>query len=750
VTIRAVPTPNQQNMKLKNSSLFRAFFQEHSVAVVFAMAAFLTGTLQAQITLDPAWRVTPDTNSTGFKWAYFQAGVSTPNSVARAESDLALQSIYTNLGDPTVVGGTVQVAIAPSSPATPFNGLLYFDITNVINLSKADSGAKGYFPDDLLEPGFNINASSDGQSAEILTYITLPAGTNWMGVISDDGFATYAGANPSDAFGRSLPLGAFNGGRGADLVGTVFSFVVQQAGTYPFRTVWENGGGDSNIEWFTLPDGTNKVLINDLENGGAPAYRAISGAINPYIKGVGPTPVLAQTESVQKNMTVLLADGTTAVDTNSITLTVDGQPLAFTVTRLGNQVIVTSANLPGFHVASETHTATLSFKNVGGAYTRNQQWSFVGIENLVLPASPVTGENFDAYAEAPDAAHAAPTGWTLTNYSWLELGASGFGANGGDVWDLTSQANDPFANWCMFSTVTGANLESEILQNSTSQTINGLPITGDNWMSNNVLFAASDGRARHTVDINGANMPNQYAPQIQIAVSAPFNLSSVTNPVLTWSSAVRISGNHEQDTLEYSVDNGSNWLVGIIMQNSSTLFYNPDGTYDALKILTNVWVDLPQFPVVQDTNRFFVSAGPLGGKFGDVLAAPITASLSSRIANRNDGAAARRVEAIRLPEAAKKNAVRLRFVHYGSCGWEWAVDNIAFYDIAPATVQTPTAPHIDSIQASNGSITVKWSNGGTLESTSSLINPTWTSTSNSSGTFTEPVGAGAKFYRAHK
>jgi hypothetical protein len=108
------------------------------------------------------------------------------------------------------------------------------------------------------------------------------------------------------------------------------------------------------------------------------------------------------------------------------------------------------------------------------------------------------------------------------------------------------------------------------------------------------------------------------------------------------------------------------------------------------------------------------------------------------------------VEAIRLPEAAKKNAVRLRFVHYGSCGWEWAVDNIAFYDIAPATVQTPTAPHIDSIQASNGSITVKWSNGGTLESTSSLISPTWTSTGNSSGTFSEAVGTGAKFYRAHK
>jgi hypothetical protein len=91
----------------------------------------------------------------------------------------------------------------------------------------------------------------------------------------------------------------------------------------------------------------------------------------------------------------------------------------------------------------------------------------------------------------------------------------------------------------------------------------------------------------------------------------------------------------------------------------------------------------------------------------------------------------------------------LRFSHYGSCGWEWAIDNIAFYDIA-STAQTPGAPHIDSIQASNGSITVKWSNGGTLQSSTSLNNPTWTSTGNSTGTFTESLASGAKFYRVLK
>jgi hypothetical protein len=120
--------------------------------------------------------------------------------------------------------------------------------------------------------------------------------------------------------------------------------------------------------------------------------------------------------------------------------------------------------------------------------------------------------------------------------------------------------------------------------------------------------------------------------------------------------------------------------------------------------------------------------------------------LDSYIANRNDSALARRVEAIRLPAASKKSAVRLRFTHYGSCGWEWALDNIAFYDIAPAT----PAPVITSVKASGGVVTVIWNNGGVLESSPSLVNPVWTSTGNMLGTFSEPASGAAKFYRARR
>src|SRR5205085_10809972 len=137
----------------------------------------------------------------------------------------------------------------------------------------------------------------------------------------------------------------------------------------------------------------------------------------------------------------------------------------------------------------------------------------------------------------------------------------------------------------------------------------------DTWASDNCLLPASDSRARRCANASG-DLPTNYAPQLQIAISAPFDLSSVTNPVLTWSSGSRISGNHEQNALEYSLDNGTNWLPAMILHNANTMFYNADGSYDALKTLTNVWADVARYPVVQDpTTRYFISAGPLGGKF---------------------------------------------------------------------------------------------------------------------------------------
>jgi hypothetical protein len=69
----------------------------------------------------------------------------------------------------------------------------------------------------------------------------------------------------------SLELGEFNGGRGADTP-TVFRVNVAQAGVYPLRMLYQNGGGDANVEWWTLANGVTNLINEAASN--VKAYRA--------------------------------------------------------------------------------------------------------------------------------------------------------------------------------------------------------------------------------------------------------------------------------------------------------------------------------------------------------------------------------------------------------------------------------------------------------------------------------------------
>lgn len=646
--------------------------------------------LQAQgmtVTLDPAWRVgAVDTTKPGFLWNYFQSPPGRGNTTERTESDLAGQSrdstgaLLPNIGDPTIVGA----AIAAAAPADSVNGLLHFEIESVINLSRTEAGAAGYFPDDLLEPGINTTGGTDGQAAEILTYLTLPAGTITMGIRSDDGVKCESGAEVRDVF-RRVKVGERSGGAGE----LTFSFIVQQAGTYPFRTIWENGGGDSHVEWYSIATDGTKILINDVANGGLPAYRALaaSTATPPYVKLVTPAPVPRQMEQSSRSVTLVLADGTNPVDDTSVAFQLDGKSVPLTKQRKGNTLTADTGVMDGLHLPGEAHAGVLTFRDSTGAYTRTQQWTFYNLENLVLPATPVTGENFDAYPEASSEATTVPPGWVATNYTYAET-------PGWDLADITSEA---YMNWVLITTDTVLAVEDEVMDNDKTQLINGQPVA--NWMSGNLLFVASDGRLRNIPNPNGAG--NISVGQIQIVVSAPFNLATVANPVLTFSSGARLSGNKEQMTMEYSIDKGASWLPVIYMRNSTTVLLQPDGAFDAVAMCTEM-----------DTNQIArwpePGVGPKGGNFGDMIAAPISQALAPYFVNRNDGVAARKVEAIRLPQASRQSDVRLRLTHAGSCGWEWGVDNLAFYDVAPV-VTTP--PSFKSIQADGTDVVMTWEGG---------------------------------------
>ena len=145
----------------------------------------------------------------------------------------------------------------------------------MLNVDKVGGSHGNFTPDDQM-PGLDPAATfTDNTAAEVLAYLDLPAGTTTMGVNSDDGFrVTIGGGAPQDKF-NGVNVGQFDGGRGA--ADTLFTFSVTQAGIYAARMIWENGGGDANVEWFTVSsDGTTKVLVNDTANGGIKAYRAVT------------------------------------------------------------------------------------------------------------------------------------------------------------------------------------------------------------------------------------------------------------------------------------------------------------------------------------------------------------------------------------------------------------------------------------------------------------------------------------------
>jgi len=675
-------------------------------------------TVQYYVGLDPNWRVTSvDTTKPGFNWNIFANAdpANVGNSNERAEADLSLQAVDStgstldNNADPNAVYGALGAAAAPS----PANAPIHFQIPGTINFDIANTNMPG---------APSVDGSTDGQAAEVLTYLSLPEGVVQMQVDSDDGWRLYAGAQPADVFGRAV-VGEHNDGTGP----INFSFLVTQAGVYPFRLIWENGKGGSRLNWYSVSSSGNTVLINDVAHGGIPAYRAlVSGtAVPPIVTGVSPVASLHQMEVPNTNLFLILLDGTHAVADASVTLTVDGKNVTPIKQRSASYLTVSDGGtaFPGLQLAGDVHSAILTYSDSTGTYSRTQQWNFDNIESLILPDNPVVSENFDSYPEATSVANTVPPGWTAWNFTQENTPG----------WDLTDKSSDPFKNWIIITSTTMIGVEPSALNYNQNQTINGQPIT--NFASGNVLWATSDGR-------NG--------PQVQFCTSAPFNLSSITNPVLVYSSLMRMSanGNAQTDGIEYSIDGGTNWLPGIIYvtiaySSENNIKLNADGSVDAVRTLN---APTPLFG-----NWIDVQTGqPKGGNFGSGLAEPVTPALSPYIAPRSDTTTrSTKVDGFRLPLASKQKDVRLRFYQLGNCSWWWGVDNLAFYDIAPPFVSTPP-PHIGSISVSGGQVTIVWSNGGTLQYSPTLSNPIWTSTGNSSGTFTEAKTSGNRFYRVSR
>ena len=328
----------------------------------------------------------------------------------------------------------------------PFTGPSgYYVETDVINYNQGtwvepdwNPGDSGYFTGDALIPGVpgllradSTRTSDNGTDnivAEILTVLDLQPGIYAFNFNSDDGFRTTVG-NPSEWWTFPVVVGEFSGGRGngAGLNdGTTYYFEITQAGLYPFRTLWYEGGGGANLEWsvrqFDPTTGlvTAGTLINDgTATGAIRAYQyPITSAGATYVKSIAParsgrastlTPARAGTDAVVK---VVIVEGTGSVEAAGVSLRIDGATVTPTVTKAGGEAIVSYAPAGGW-AANSTHTASLTFGD------RTIDWTFA-IGATKTPVFFIEAEDYNSAGASQAAASQMP----YTGGAFAGLGAT--------------------------------------------------------------------------------------------------------------------------------------------------------------------------------------------------------------------------------------------------------------------------------------------------------------------------------------
>jgi hypothetical protein len=172
-------------------------------------------------------------------------------------------------------------------------------------------------------PGFPIVAGGGLEEITIpVVMISYAAG----GPIKEN----LTGLRATIAADSSFLVSEANVGRGAGGAvtdGTHATIYVPEAGLYPFRLLWMEGGGGANVEWYTINAEGQAALLNDRTNENAlKTYRVRTAADRPTLSVTrsGQTLTINFTGRLQASPTI---DGTfTDVATSSpATIEADGE-----------------------------------------------------------------------------------------------------------------------------------------------------------------------------------------------------------------------------------------------------------------------------------------------------------------------------------------------------------------------------------------------------------------------------------------
>ena len=257
-----------------------------------------------------------DKTKPGFKIKTYQTdGGAQLNTIQYAEEMLA------GLNGPNV---------ANLQDVTGVDSKGYFTWPGIINFDVTTTAADGHFNDptytDNNFPGIpgspSTGIATENFTEEIFTALEFPtAGIYTLDVNSDDGFLLMSGATPLDTFSGVL-AGEANYGRGA--ADSFMTLNVTQAGIYPFRLLYFQGGGGGDLEFIVQNADGSMALVNDATNS-IKAYQWLPTSPPAYARTV--VPALNATGVAPNSMVeVVLVDGASPIDKSTISLKLDGPP----------------------------------------------------------------------------------------------------------------------------------------------------------------------------------------------------------------------------------------------------------------------------------------------------------------------------------------------------------------------------------------------------------------------------------------
>lgn len=402
VTPVLTPSGNKTKVTYQPPSML-ASGSTHTVAIAFAAggvnyAATNTFAIVGYVQLPPSLAIPAaavDVNKPGFLIKTHQADYQLDNTViARGNYQMDGLIGWPNVADLTAFTGPQGYF------ETQPNGIMYIDFN--------DSDSAGFFPYSLPVPGIPGTAAYESghgsYSQEVLTVLDLQPGFYCMGVASDDGSQVTFG-NPKEKYSLSINVCSFNGGRGIGDTGSDKSyFYVSQAGKYPARLMWYEGGGGSGAEWYfhdivpafsSAATGIRRLISadpNDVVNGNVLGYQypIDNAAVNlPYVATYGPAQKgLGNHTAYNAPVSATLVDGSGNINPASVTLAVDGVSVTPTVDKVSG---VTSVKYqPASNWGPGDHTVALKFGD------RTVNWTFtITTSAITTPTYWVEAEDFD-------------------------------------------------------------------------------------------------------------------------------------------------------------------------------------------------------------------------------------------------------------------------------------------------------------------------------------------------------------------